>query len=50
MGNSSLLDRRRFPAYFSEDVKINPFIGAGAAGQRVIDEFNQEHPLRRRGV
>ena len=30
-------------AYFSEDVEINPFIGAGAAGQRVIDEFNSDH-------
>jgi gluconate 2-dehydrogenase alpha chain len=29
--------------YFSEDVEINPFIGAGAAGQRVIDEFNSDH-------
>jgi gluconate 2-dehydrogenase alpha chain len=24
-------------------VEINPFIGAGAAGQRVIDEFNSDH-------
>jgi gluconate 2-dehydrogenase alpha chain len=30
-------------AFFSEDVEINPFIGAGAAGQRVIDEFNSDH-------
>ena len=30
-------------AYFSEDVEINPFIGAGGAGQRVIDEFNSDH-------
>src|SRR6202521_2851561 len=30
-------------AYFSEDVEINPFIGAGSAGQRVIDEFNSDH-------
>jgi gluconate 2-dehydrogenase alpha chain len=29
--------------YFTEDVEINPFIGAGAAGQRVIDEFNSDH-------
>jgi gluconate 2-dehydrogenase alpha chain len=29
--------------YFGEDVEINPFIGAGAAGQRVIDEFNSDH-------
>jgi gluconate 2-dehydrogenase alpha chain len=29
--------------YFSEDVEINPFIGAGGAGQRVIDEFNSDH-------
>ena len=30
-------------AYFSEDVEINPFIGAGAAGLRIIDEFNSDH-------
>jgi gluconate 2-dehydrogenase alpha chain len=30
-------------AHFSEDVEINPFIGAGGAGQRVIDEFNSDH-------
>ena len=30
-------------AYFSEDVEINPFIGAGSAGQRVVDEFNSDH-------
>ena len=30
-------------AYFSEDVEINPFIGAGSAGLRVIDEFNSDH-------
>jgi gluconate 2-dehydrogenase alpha chain len=30
-------------AYFGEDVEINPFIGAGAAGQRVVDEFNSDH-------
>jgi gluconate 2-dehydrogenase alpha chain len=30
-------------AYFSEDVEINPFIGAGAAGQRAIDDFNGDH-------
>jgi len=30
-------------AHFSEDVEINPFIGAGAAGQRVVDEFNSDH-------
>jgi gluconate 2-dehydrogenase alpha chain len=29
--------------YFSEDVEINPFIGAGAAGKRAIDEFNADH-------
>jgi gluconate 2-dehydrogenase alpha chain len=29
--------------HFAEDVEINPFIGAGAAGQRVIDEFNSDH-------
>jgi len=30
-------------AYFGEDVEINPFIGAGAAGLRTIDEFNSDH-------
>jgi len=30
-------------AYFGEEVQINPFIGAGAAGMRVIDEFNSDH-------
>ena len=30
-------------AYFGEDVEINPFIGAGAAGLRIIDEFNSDH-------
>jgi gluconate 2-dehydrogenase alpha chain len=30
-------------AYFSDEVEINPFIGAGSAGQRVIDEFNSDH-------
>ena len=30
-------------AFFGEDVQINPFIGAGAAGLRVIDEFNSDH-------
>jgi len=30
-------------AYFSENVEINPFIGAGAAGQRAIDDFNSDH-------
>jgi gluconate 2-dehydrogenase alpha chain len=30
-------------AWFSEDVEINPFIGAGAAGQRAIDDFNGDH-------
>jgi gluconate 2-dehydrogenase alpha chain len=29
--------------FFDEDVEINPFIGAGSAGQRVIDEFNSDH-------
>jgi gluconate 2-dehydrogenase alpha chain len=29
--------------FFSEDVHINPFIGAGAAGMRAIDEFNSDH-------
>jgi gluconate 2-dehydrogenase alpha chain len=30
-------------AFFGDDVQINPFIGAGAAGLRVIDEFNSDH-------
>ena len=30
-------------AYFNEDVQINPFIGAGAAGMRAIDDFNADH-------
>jgi gluconate 2-dehydrogenase alpha chain len=30
-------------AFFDEEVQINPFIGAGAAGQRVIDEFSSDH-------
>jgi gluconate 2-dehydrogenase alpha chain len=30
-------------AFFDEDVEINPFIGAGAAGMRAIDEFNADH-------
>jgi len=30
-------------AFFGEDVHINPFIGAGAAGMRAIDEFNSDH-------
>lgn len=30
-------------AFFDENVNINPFIGAGAAGQRAIDEFNSDH-------
>jgi gluconate 2-dehydrogenase alpha chain len=30
-------------AFFGEDVQINPFIGAGAAGLRAIDEFNSDH-------
>jgi gluconate 2-dehydrogenase alpha chain len=34
---------RETAAYFSEDVEINPFIGAGAAGLRIIDEFNSDH-------
>jgi gluconate 2-dehydrogenase alpha chain len=29
--------------YFDQDVEINPFIGAGAAGKRAIDEFNSDH-------
>ena len=38
-----LSDVSETAAYFSEDVEINPFIGAGAAGQRIIDEFNSDH-------
>jgi gluconate 2-dehydrogenase alpha chain len=30
-------------AFFDEEVQINPFIGAGAAGQQVIDEFSSDH-------
>jgi gluconate 2-dehydrogenase alpha chain len=30
-------------AFFKEDVEINPFIGAGAAGMSAIDEFNSDH-------
>ena len=30
-------------AFFGDDVEINPFIGAGAAGLRAIDEFNSDH-------
>jgi gluconate 2-dehydrogenase alpha chain len=30
-------------AFFGEDVHINPFIGAGAAGLQAIDEFNSDH-------
>jgi len=30
-------------AFFGEDVRINPFIGAGAAGLRAIDDFNSDH-------
>src|ERR1700728_279219 len=30
-------------AFFDEEVQINPFIGAGAAGQRVVDEFSSDH-------
>ena len=30
-------------AYFNEDVQINPFIGAGAAGMQAIDDFNADH-------
>ena len=29
--------------FFDRSVEINPFIGAGAAGQQVIDEFNSDH-------
>jgi gluconate 2-dehydrogenase alpha chain len=30
-------------AFFKDDVEINPFIGAGAAGMMAIDEFNSDH-------
>jgi gluconate 2-dehydrogenase alpha chain len=30
-------------AFFDEKVQINPFIGAGAAGQRAVDEFSSDH-------
>jgi gluconate 2-dehydrogenase alpha chain len=30
-------------AFFDEDTHINPFIGAGAAGLRVVDDFNADH-------
>lgn len=30
-------------AFFGEDVAMNPFVGAGAAGQQAIDEFNADH-------
>lgn len=30
-------------AYFDEDVHMNPFIGAGAAGQQAIDDYNADH-------
>ena len=30
-------------AFFAEDVHINPFIGAGAAGLTSIDDFNSDH-------
>ncbi|MFK3740874.1 GMC family oxidoreductase [Massilia sp. TN1-12] len=30
-------------AYFDEDVHMNPFVGAGAAGQMAIDDFNADH-------
>jgi gluconate 2-dehydrogenase alpha chain len=30
-------------AFFKDDVEINPFIGAGAAGMLAVDEFNSDH-------
>jgi gluconate 2-dehydrogenase alpha chain len=30
-------------AFFKDDVEINPFIGAGAAGMAAVDEFNSDH-------
>jgi gluconate 2-dehydrogenase alpha chain len=30
-------------AFFDENTHINPFIGAGAAGMRVVDELNSDH-------
>jgi len=29
--------------FFDESVHINPFIGAGAAGQMAVDDFNSDH-------
>lgn len=29
--------------FFDRDAAINPFIGAGAGGQQIIDEFNADH-------
>jgi gluconate 2-dehydrogenase alpha chain len=29
--------------FFDEEVQINPFMAAGAAGQRAIDEFSSDH-------
>ncbi|WP_371875665.1 GMC family oxidoreductase [Duganella aceris] len=30
-------------AFFGQEVHMNPFVGAGAAGQQAIDEFNADH-------
>jgi gluconate 2-dehydrogenase alpha chain len=30
-------------AFYDKDVPINPFIGAGAAGSAIVDEFNSDH-------
>ena len=30
-------------AYFDESVHMNPFVGAGAAGQMAIDDYNADH-------
>jgi len=29
--------------FFDKDVPINPFIGAGAGGSQIVDEFNADH-------
>ncbi|MEL7939026.1 GMC family oxidoreductase [Pseudomonas delhiensis] len=29
--------------FFDKDVAINPFIGAGAGGSQIVDEFNSDH-------
>ncbi|MCT7027956.1 GMC family oxidoreductase, partial [Salmonella enterica subsp. enterica serovar Minnesota] len=29
--------------FFDKDVAINPFIGAGAGGVQIVDDFNADH-------